>query len=83
MAIGDRGGETEWEQIQVGSREEGQEAIQVGKHALRPNIRPASLPRWRKFHIDIFPQIVDDEPLFIVSEYGAHHIFIPIVLLSQ
>ena len=68
---------------QASNREEGQEATKVDRHVLKPNIRPASLPKWGKLHIDIFPQIVDDEPLFIVSQYGAHHVFVSVVFLSQ
>ena len=65
------------------TEKEGLEVIWVGRHVLRPNIRPASLSKRGKLHIDIFPQIVDDEPLFIVSQYGAHHVFVPVVFLSQ
>ena len=43
----------------------------------------AMLPKRGEFDVYIFPQIVDDKPLFIVSQYGAHHIFIPVVFLSQ
>ena len=81
-AYGNRGGETEWERFQPGNREEGWEAFLICGRALGLNIRPASLPDRSKLDINIFPQIVDDEPLFIVSQYGAHHVFIPVVFLS-
>jgi hypothetical protein len=57
--------------------------IETGKYALRASIRLASLPRWGKLHIDIFPKIVDDESPFVVCEYGAHYIFVPVLFLSQ
>lgn len=77
------GGEMERERIQVGNREEGLEVILVVRHVLRSNIRVAPLPKWGKLHIDVFTEIVDDEPLFIVSKYCAHHVLVPIIFLSQ
>lgn len=47
------------------------------------NIRPVWLPNRGKLDVDIFPQIIDDKPLFIVSQYGAHHVFIAVIFLSE
>ena len=46
------------------------------------NIRSTRLPNRGKLDVDIFPQIIDDESLFIVSQYGAHYIFIAVIFLS-
>ena len=43
----------------------------------------ALLPKRGKFDIYIFPQTVDDKPLLIVSQYGTHYVFVPVVFLSQ
>ena len=69
--------------IHIGNREEEWEVIVIGKYVSMANIRPASLSRWGKLNIDIFPQIVDDKSLFVVSEYGPHHVFVPVLFRSQ
>jgi len=44
-------------------------------------LRPDVLSKRGKLDVYIFPEIVDDEPLFVVSQYGSHHVFVPIVFL--
>ena len=60
-----------------------EEKIYVCTYRKRPNIERVLLPRWGKLHIDIFPQIVDDESLPIVREDGAHHIFVSVIFLPH
>src|SRR6185436_9698338 len=59
------------------------EEFEFCKRVVGLNIRSTRLPNRGKLDVDIFPQIIDEKPLFIVSQYGAHYIFIAVIFLPQ
>lgn len=42
---------------------------------------PDLLPKRRELDVDVFPEVIDDESLFVVRQDGAHYVFVSILFL--